>query len=221
MWTDSPSVLRSLSVSRVQQPSYLLNLLIFAIHTYRLLNASTCLLSIAPTNKQLPLRSQHDYHHANTTMLPSLLHTLSLLLLLTIPTTAQTPSNSSSGYTDYTLSLTGDPNSVIYETSSTASNPNTTNTFNTPPDVYLNASVHVSELSISVTNLSAKINLDAQVLSLLQFNAGIDLSIARVSLAISNVTAKVLLEARLENLVRMIEDTLDSIDLNPVLATIG
>ena len=152
-------------------------------------------------------------------MLPSLLNTLltiSLTLLLTVPTTAQTPS--SSGYTDYTLSLTGDPNSVIYETSSTSSNTTTTNT---PPDVYLNATVHVSELSISVSNLTAKINLDAQVLKLLQFNAGIDLSIARVSLAISNVTAKVLLEARLENLVRMIEDTLVSIDLNPVLATVG
>jgi hypothetical protein len=153
-------------------------------------------------------------------MLPSLLNTLlslSLSLLLTLPTTAQSPPTPSSGYTDYSLSLTGDPNSVIYSTSSTLSN---TTTY-TPPDVYLNATVHVSELSINVSNLTAKINLDAQVLKLLQFNAGIDLSIASVKLSISNVTAKVLLEARLENLLRMIEDTLDSIDLNPVLASIG
>ncbi|KAK1024375.1 hypothetical protein LTR33_017914, partial [Friedmanniomyces endolithicus] len=66
-----------------------------------------------------------------------------------------------------------------------------------------------------VDNLTAKINLDAQVLSLLTFNAGV------VRLLIENVNAKVLLEARLENLVRMINDTLASIDLNPVIATLG
>lgn len=123
-----------------------------------------------------------------------------------------------SGYTDYSLSLTGDPGSVIYETASTSVNVSTT----VPePDVFLNASVHVGEINILVANLTAKINLDAQVLQLLQFNAGIDLSIDRVSLVIFNVTAKVLLEARLENLVRMINDTLDSLDLNPALATLG
>jgi hypothetical protein len=126
-------------------------------------------------------------------------------------------SSADSGYTDYSLSLTGDPGSVIYETASTSAN---VSTF-PEPDVFLNASVHVGEIAILVANLTAKINLDAQVLQLLQFNAGVDLSIDRVSLTISNVTAKVLLEARLENLVRMINDTLDSLDLNPTLATIG
>lgn len=53
-------------------------------------------------------------------------------------------------------------------------------------------------------NLTAKINLDAQILQLLSFNAGVDLSIARVNLLIQNVTARVLLEARLANLVLMI-----------------
>ena len=37
----------------------------------------------------------------------------------------------------------------------------------------------------------------------------------------SQVNAKVLLEARLENIVLMIGDVLDSLDLNPVLATLG
>jgi hypothetical protein len=68
---------------------------------------------------------------------------------------------------------------------------------------------------------TAKINLDAQVLNLLQFNAGVDLSIDEVRLLIQDVNAKVLLEARLENVVRMINATLNSIDLNPIIATLG
>jgi hypothetical protein len=79
----------------------------------------------------------------------------------------------------------------------------------------------VGEIDITVKNLTAKINIDAQVLNLLQFNAGVDLSINRVSLTIQNISAKVVLEARLENLVLMINDTLNSIDLNPIIATLG
>ena len=59
------------------------------------------------------------------------------------------------------------------------------------------------------------------MLQLLQFNAGVDLSVDRVSLSIVNVTAKVLLEERLESLVRMINTTLESLDLNPGLATLS
>ena len=144
-----------------------------------------------------------------------LLSLLSLLLTIT-STLAQ---NSSSGYTDYNLTITdtsGD--SVLYETASTSANDSAT--FG-PPDVFLNASVHVGEIDILVANLSAKINLDVQVLNLLQFNAGVDVEIGKVSLQIQNVTAKVELEARLENVVRMINSTLDSIDLNPIIATLG
>lgn len=153
-------------------------------------------------------------------MIPSISSTLllsSLLLLLTTLTSAQ--STNSSGYTGYSLTLTGDSESVIYETASTPAN--VSSTTNPEPDVFLNATVSVGEIDIEVSNLTAKINLDAQVLQLLQFSAGVDLSIDSVSLSIFNVSAKVLLEARLENLVAMINDTLSSIDLNPVLATLG
>lgn len=125
---------------------------------------------------------------------------------------------SDDGYTGYSLSVTGDGDSAVYETANT----DTSNgTATTPPDVFLNATVHVGEIDITVSNLTAKINIDAQVLSLLQFNAGVDLSINRVALTISNVSARVELEARLENLVLMINETLNSIDLNPIIATIG
>lgn len=130
---------------------------------------------------------------------------------------AQTLSDSD-GYTGYTLAVTGDGESASYETANTDTSPNDSLT---PPDVFLNASVSVGEIDITVQNLTAKINIDAQVLTLLQFNAGVDLSINRVALTIQNVSAKVELEARLENLVLMINDTLNSIDLNPILVTLG
>ncbi|KAF2475721.1 uncharacterized protein BDR25DRAFT_278351 [Lindgomyces ingoldianus] len=126
----------------------------------------------------------------------------------------------SDGYTGYRLDIRedGDSVAVLYETENTQNN---ISALVPEPDVFLNASVHVSEINIEVQNLTAKINLDAQVLQLLSFNAGVDLSIDRVRLLIQNVTAKVVLEARLANLVLMINDTLSSIDLNPIIAELG
>ena len=146
----------------------------------------------------------------------SLLALSSLLVLLLSSTliSAQT----SSGYSGYSLSSSGDPSSTIYSTSSTPAN---TSVSVPPPDVYLHATVYVQEIDLTVDNLTAKVNLDAQVLSLLQFNAGVDASIDRVRLSISDVNAEVYLEARLENLVLMINDVLHSIDLQPILATLA
>ncbi|RMZ01168.1 hypothetical protein D0862_06473 [Hortaea werneckii] len=137
-----------------------------------------------------------------------------------------------SDYVGYNLTMEGDDDSVIYSTDNTRPNAS----LNEPnPDVFLNASVHVGEIDLEVDNLTAKINLDAQVLNLLEFNAGVgkysesvediqhglDLSIGEVRLLIENVTAKAVLEARLQNLVSMINTTLNSIDLNPIIATLG
>jgi hypothetical protein len=73
--------------------------------------------------------------------------------------------SSSDGYTGYSLSFEGDQDgSTVYDTASTPANVSTT----VPePDVYLNASVSVGEIDITVSNLTAKINLDIQVLQLL------------------------------------------------------
>ncbi|KAH7379625.1 hypothetical protein BKA66DRAFT_420590 [Pyrenochaeta sp. MPI-SDFR-AT-0127] len=144
---------------------------------------------------------------------------LSAITVLSLPFIAICQSDSD-GYSGYKLDVRqdGDPLAVLYETENTASN---VSAFVPEPDVLLNASVHVGEIFIGVDNLTAKINLDAQVLQLLQFNAGVDLSIDQVTLLIQNVTAKVYLEARLSNLVKMIGDVLDSIDLNPVIAELG
>lgn len=135
-----------------------------------------------------------------------------------LPFAASQTLSGGDGYTGYSLSVEGDADSTVYETANT----DTSNgTATIPPDVFLNATLFVGEIDITVSNLTAKINLEAQVLQLLQFNAGVDLSINRVALSVQNVSAKVELEARLENLVSMINDTLNSIDLNPVLATLG
>ena len=125
----------------------------------------------------------------------------------------------SSGYVGYNLTLEGDQDSVIFATENTRAS-ETNRTF-PESDVFLNASVSVEEINIEVDELTAKINLDLQVLQLLQFNAGVDLSVDKVQLLIQNVSAKVLLEARLENLVAMVDDVLGSLDLNPIIATLG
>ncbi|KAH8599986.1 hypothetical protein B0O99DRAFT_649425 [Bisporella sp. PMI_857] len=142
---------------------------------------------------------------------------LALCFIVASLISAQTSADSD-GYIGYSLEQTGDPESVIYATNSTTPNVSTTYP---PPDVFLNASVHVGEISLEVDNITAKVNLDAQVLQLLQFNAGVEASIDRVSLLIQEVNAKVLLEARLGNILLMVSNVLDSLDLNPILATLG
>lgn len=124
------------------------------------------------------------------------------------------------GYVGYKLEHRGDPDSTTYETANT--DPDTGGVvLAQEPDVYLNASLYVGEIDIEVDNITAKINLDAQVLKLLHFSAGVDASIDRVKLTIQNISAKVELEARLENVVQMVNDVLHSIDLNPIIATLG
>jgi hypothetical protein len=145
-----------------------------------------------------------------------LIRRLALLLFIALPTHCQTPTSSIYVDTNYTLTQTGDPNSVVYDTSGTQANVSLTE-----PDVFLNASVSVGEIDLLVANLTAKINLDAEVRSLLKFNAGVVAHVDRVQLVIQNITAYAHLEARLENLVKMIDDVLHSLDLNPVLATLG
>ena len=145
-------------------------------------------------------------------------HALIALCFLIASFISAQSSTAADGYIGYSLEQNGDPESVVYATNSTTPNVSTTYP---PPDVFLNVSVHVGEIDITVDNLTAKINLDAKVLQLLEFNAGVTASIDRVALVIKEVNAKVLLEARLGNILLMVSNVLDSIDLNPILATLG
>ncbi|KUI64592.1 hypothetical protein VM1G_00630 [Cytospora mali] len=144
---------------------------------------------------------------------------LALGLFTLSVSSVQHGSRQDDGYIGYHLEQRGDPESAVYETADT--NTDADSILPADPDVYLNASVSVGEIDIEVDNITAKVNLQADVLNLLHISAGVDASIDRVKLTIQNVSAKVLLEARLENIVQMIEDVLDSIDLNPVIATLG
>ncbi|KKY39446.1 hypothetical protein UCDDA912_g00519 [Diaporthe ampelina] len=152
-------------------------------------------------------------------MLASSKGLLALGLLAFSVSCAEHGSRQDDGYIGYRLDQRGDPESAVYETANT--NTDADNVLPEDPDVYLNASVSVGEIDIEVDNITAKINLQADVLKLLHFSAGVDASIDRVKLTIQNVSAKVELEARLENVVQMVADVLDSIDLNPVIATLG
>ncbi|KAK3357815.1 hypothetical protein B0T25DRAFT_170482 [Lasiosphaeria hispida] len=147
-------------------------------------------------------------------MTGSLRRAIALLLLTASPIALA--QDRGDGYVGYRLEQRGDPESSGYGTAGTE-----VGVLAQEPDVYLNASISVGYIGIEVDNITAKINLDAQVLKLLHFSAGVDASIDRVKLTIENVSAKVELEARLENVVAMIGNVLDSIDLNPIIATLG
>ncbi|KAK7960593.1 hypothetical protein PG988_011807 [Apiospora saccharicola] len=143
------------------------------------------------------------------------LRSLGLLVLAPLLTAVQ----AGKGYEGYLHNQHGDPPSATYETANTPKN-NATKHLEAP-DVYLNASVSVDVISIEVEDITAKVNLDAKVLGLLKFSAGVDASIDRVKLSIEDVRARVLLEVRLGNVATMVDDVLRSIDLNPLVATLG
>jgi len=90
----------------------------------------------------------------------------------------------------------------------------------TPPDVYLNVpKLSVGRIELDVDNLSADINLNANVAQLVTINAGVQVSIQKVNLTIANVDAELELIVRLGHLVEIVNRVFSSIDLNPLLIT--
>jgi hypothetical protein len=90
----------------------------------------------------------------------------------------------------------------------------------TPPDVYLNVpKLSVGRIELDVDNLSADINLNANVAQLVTINAGVQVSIQKVNLTIANVDAELELIVRLGHLVDIVNRVFSSIDLNPLLIT--
>jgi hypothetical protein len=66
-----------------------------------------------------------------------------------------------------------------------------------------------------VEDLTARVSLQANVLDLLKLHVGVDAALGGVQLTIKGVEAKVLLKARLDNVARIIDRVLDTIDNNP------
>jgi hypothetical protein len=86
------------------------------------------------------------------------------------------------------------------------------------PDVLLEvADLRVAEISLEVKDLTARVSLQANVLDLLNLHVGVDAALGGVQLTIKGVEAEVLLKARLDNVARIIDRVLTTIDNNPAL----
>jgi hypothetical protein len=84
------------------------------------------------------------------------------------------------------------------------------------PDVLLEVEeLRVDEISLEVVDLTARVSLQASVLNLLNLHVGVDATLGGVKLTIKGVEAEVLLKARLDNVARIIDRVLDTIDSNP------
>jgi hypothetical protein len=84
------------------------------------------------------------------------------------------------------------------------------------PDVLLDVTeLRVDEISLEVEDLTARVSLQANVLDLLKLHVGVDAALGGVQLTIKGVEAKVLLKARLDNVARIIDRVLTTIDTNP------
>ncbi|KAI1463301.1 uncharacterized protein F4812DRAFT_463836 [Daldinia caldariorum] len=91
----------------------------------------------------------------------------------------------------------------------------------TPPDVLLKVpELHVGRIELDVDNLNADINLAAQVANLVELNAGIQVGVRKVNITIANVDANLDLVIRLGNLADIVNRTLESLNLNPLLINV-
>ncbi|KAK6950516.1 hypothetical protein Daesc_008844 [Daldinia eschscholtzii] len=90
-----------------------------------------------------------------------------------------------------------------------------------PPDVLLKVpELHVGRIELDVDNLNAEINLAAQVANLVELNAGIQVGVTKVNITIADVNANLDLVIRLGNLADIVNRTLESLNLNPLLINV-
>jgi hypothetical protein len=83
-------------------------------------------------------------------------------------------------------------------------------------DVVLDVpTLHVDSLDLDLTDLRARVSLNAEVLSLLRLHVGVDLNLGQASLDLRGADAQALLKVRLENVVSMIDRVLQTIDSHP------
>ena len=84
------------------------------------------------------------------------------------------------------------------------------------PDVLLDVpELRVDEISLEVEDLRARVALQADVFSLLKLHVGVEAELGRVQLTIKGVEAQALLKVRLDNVARIIDRVLTTIDNNP------
>ncbi|HKO57044.1 MAG TPA: hypothetical protein VJ276_14300, partial [Thermoanaerobaculia bacterium] len=85
-------------------------------------------------------------------------------------------------------------------------------------DVYLEVpDLHVDQILLDVDNVNVHLALDARVANLVSLKAGVDAGIGRVKLEIRGVQAEAYLVVRLDNVAKILDRTLTTIDKNPQL----
>ena len=90
-------------------------------------------------------------------------------------------------------------------------------------DVYLDAPVvNIDEITFEMDDLKAHLAVLAEAGHFVQLSVGAGVSLGKVELDIKGVEAQVLLEARLENVTKILERVLTTLDRNPeLLSSIG
>ena len=89
------------------------------------------------------------------------------------------------------------------------------------PDVHLKVpNLSVGRIELDVDNVRAEINLAAEIANLVTINAGVQVGIEKVNITIADVRAELELIIRLGRLVDIVNRTLASLDLNPLLINI-
>jgi hypothetical protein len=84
------------------------------------------------------------------------------------------------------------------------------------PDVLLDVrQLKVDEIKLEVDNLQAHVSVLAEVLNLVRLQVGVNASLGRVSLDIKGVEAALVLRVRLDNVAKIIDRVLTTIDHNP------
>jgi hypothetical protein len=91
---------------------------------------------------------------------------------------------------------------------------------NGDPDVMLSIpNLGVDHIGLTVDNLRAHVELHAKVLDLLELHVGADASIDKVELNIENVRVQAMLKVKLENVVKIVDRVMQTIDNNPEILT--
>jgi hypothetical protein len=77
----------------------------------------------------------------------------------------------------------------------------------------------VDSIGLTVSNVRAKVSLDANAMNLVQLSAGVDVGIKKVQLGIVGVYGEVYLYADLDNVARIVDRVVQTLDKNPKILT--
>jgi hypothetical protein len=77
----------------------------------------------------------------------------------------------------------------------------------------------VDSIGLTVSNVKAHVSLDANAMNLVQITAGVDIGIKKVQLGIVGVYGEVYLYADLDNVARIVDRVVQTLDRNPKILT--